>query len=176
MLTSDTPPIYAAAAPMTHVGGRICFPVLAAAGTIVVLPRPDPVAVLDAIGRHRVTDLFLPPTAIYALLDEPGLASTDLSSLRHLMYGSAPMRVDMLKRALKIFGQVLVQGFGQTEAPLLLATLRAEDHYVNGEIASDARLLAQDGLHASSTWPSWTTKGIRSRPVTSARCACAATS
>lgn len=35
---------------------------------------------------------------------------------------------------------MLVQGFGQTEAPLLLATLRAEDHYVNGEIASDARL------------------------------------
>jgi hypothetical protein len=33
------------------------------------------------------------------------------------------VRVDMLKRALKIFGPVLVQGFGQTEAPLLLATL-----------------------------------------------------
>lgn len=139
-LRGETPPVYAAAAPMTHVGGRICFPVLALGGTIVVLARPDPVAILDAIESNRVTDLFLPPTAIYALLDEPRLVSADLSSLRHLMYGSAPMRVDMLRRALITFGPVMVQGFGQTEAPLLLATLQSEDHFVDGKIAPDERL------------------------------------
>ncbi|WP_301149798.1 AMP-binding protein [Mycobacterium simiae] len=139
-LRGDTPPVYAAAAPMTHVGGRICFSVLALGGTVVVLSRPDPLAILDAIESQHVTDLFLPPTAIYSLLDEPRLDSTDLSSLRHLMYGSAPMRVDMLRRSLETFGPVMVQGFGQTEAPLLMATLTPEDHFVDGKIAPDERL------------------------------------
>ncbi|PJE17619.1 MAG: hypothetical protein CK429_06140 [Mycobacterium sp.] len=141
-VAGDPPPVYAAAAPITHVGGRICFAILAAAGAIVVLPRPEPSALLDAIATHRVTDLFLPPTVIYSLLDEPRTRQTDVSALRHIMYGSAPMRTDMLKRALQTFGPVMVQGYGQTEAPLLLATLRPDDHYIGGRIAPDSRLVS----------------------------------
>jgi acyl-CoA synthetase (AMP-forming)/AMP-acid ligase II len=140
MLGTTTPPVCLAAAPLTHVAGRICFPIIAQGGTIVVLPRPEPGLVIEAIEKHRVTELFLPPTAIGSLLEHPALATADLSSLRYLSYGAAPMRVEMLKQALATFGPVMVQGYGQTEAPMMIAMMRPEDHYVGGRIAPDERL------------------------------------
>ena len=41
---------------------------------VVVLTKPDPAALLDVIEQHGVTELFLPPTVIYRLLEEPGLS------------------------------------------------------------------------------------------------------
>jgi acyl-CoA synthetase (AMP-forming)/AMP-acid ligase II len=89
-----------------------------------------------------VTELFLPPTVIYRLLETPGIQQRDLSSLRYLMYGAAPMSLEKLKQALRLFGPVMHQGYGQTEAPGSIAFLRPGDHFVNGEIAPDSRLSA----------------------------------
>lgn len=58
------------------------------------------------------------------------------------MYGAAPMSIEKLKQALSVFGPVMFQGYGQTEAPGGIAALRPGDHLVNGEIASDERLSA----------------------------------
>ncbi len=144
LLTADNPIVYLAAAPLTHVAGRLCFPVLRAGGTIVVLARPDADAVLAAIPEYRVTRLFLPPTAIYKLLAQPNVHDIDCSSLKYFMYGAAPMSVDKLKEALAVFGPVMTQGYGQTEAPMLIAHLRPEDHYRDGvpggAVADDDRL------------------------------------
>lgn len=134
------PPVNLAAAPMTHVGGRIVFTVMVRGGVSVVLDGLDPDAVFDAIETHRVTDLFVPPTALYALLEHPRVHTADLTSLRRIAYGSAPISIEKLKAALRTFGPVLVGGFGQTEAPLLISRLKAEDHFVDGEIAPDERL------------------------------------
>lgn len=60
---------------------------------------PDPAAVLAAIGAHRVTKLFLPPTAIYRLLDDPARTRHDLSSLRRLAYPAAPMNTTRLRES-----------------------------------------------------------------------------
>jgi acyl-CoA synthetase (AMP-forming)/AMP-acid ligase II len=140
----DRPPVFLAAAPMTHVGGRFCFPVLRLGGTVVVLKSPEPQAVLQAIQRDRVTRLFLPPTAIYTLLAQDNVRTFDFSSLRYFTYGGAPMSVPKLKEAIEIFGPVMTQGYGQTEAPMLMAFLSREDHFkggrLGGELASDERL------------------------------------
>ena len=48
-------------------------------------------AVLDTIERRRVTHVYLPPTAIYMLLEEPGLQDRDFGSLRNFIYTSSPM-------------------------------------------------------------------------------------
>ena len=84
-----------------------------------MLTKPDPSAVLDLIEQHGVTELFLPPTVIYRLLDEPGLEARDLSSLRYFISGAAPLSVDKLRRAIDVFGPVMMQGYGQTEAPAI---------------------------------------------------------
>jgi acyl-CoA synthetase (AMP-forming)/AMP-acid ligase II len=104
------------------------------------LTKPDPVALLDSIEKYRVTEFFLPPTVIYRLLDMPGIDQRDFSSLRYLMYGAAPMSVEKLKQALALFGPIMLQGYGQSEAPGAISFLRPGDHYVDGKIASDERL------------------------------------
>ena len=136
------PIVNLAAAPMTHSAGFLSISATARGGKVVVLTKPDPVALLDAIERERVTELFLPPTVIYALLETPGIKSRDFSSLRYLMYGAAPMSLDKLRRAIEVFGPVMHQGYGQTEAPGSIAFLRPGDHFINGTIAPDSRLSA----------------------------------
>lgn len=131
-----------AAAPMTHTAGFLSLSASARGGTVVVLSKPDPESLLDAIEEHRVTELFLPPTVIYRLLETPGIEQRDFSSLRYLMYGASPMALEKLRRALEVFGPVMMQGYGQTEAPGSIAFLRPGDHFIDGRIAPDSRLSA----------------------------------
>src|SRR5262249_51527320 len=72
-----TRPVNLAAAPMTHTAGMLSLPCSARGGTVVILTKPDPLQVLDCIERERVTELFLPPTVIYRLLDAPGCPERD---------------------------------------------------------------------------------------------------
>jgi acyl-CoA synthetase (AMP-forming)/AMP-acid ligase II len=129
-----------AAAPMTHTAGFLTLPATARGGKVVVMTKPDPAVLLDLVTSQGVTEFFLPPTVIYRLLEAPGIERRDFSRLKYLMYGAAPMSVEKLRRALRVFGPVMLQGYGQTEAPGAIAFLRPGDHYRNGEIADDARL------------------------------------
>ncbi len=133
-------PVNLAAAPMTHASGMLTLACSARGGTVVVLTRAEPAAVLAAMVRHAVTELFLPPTVIYRLLKDPDLGGADLSALRYLLYGSAPIAVDRLRVAIELLGPVLIGGYGQMEAPMAISFLRPEEHLRDGEIADDARL------------------------------------
>jgi acyl-CoA synthetase (AMP-forming)/AMP-acid ligase II len=144
---ADEPIVNLVAAPMTHNAGMLTLPVTARGGTVVVMTRPDPMALLDLVEKHRVTELFLPPTVIYRLLDVPGIEERDFSSLKYLMYGAAPMSTDKLRRAVEVFGPVMFQGYGQTEAPSGIAFMRPEEHFADdsiagGVLADDERLSA----------------------------------
>lgn len=133
-------PVNLAAAPLTHTAGLFSLMAAARGGTLVIIPRPEPALLLDAIERHRITELFLPPTVIYMLLDLPGIEKRDFSSLRYFLYGAAPMSVEKLKRALRTFGPVMIQGFGQSEAPAGVACLEPAEHFRNGGFAPDSTL------------------------------------
>ncbi len=137
----DEKPVNLAAAPMTHTAGLLSVPCTARGGTVVVVTKPDPALMLAAIPKYRVTELFLPPTVIYRLLDVPDLdKKVDFSSLKYLMYGAAPMSVEKLKQAISVIGPVMMGGYGQTEAPASIAYLPPSEHIVNGKLASDERL------------------------------------
>ncbi|MEM7097618.1 MAG: AMP-binding protein [Pseudomonadota bacterium] len=132
------------AAPMTHVGGRIALCGLSSGVRFVILESVDPQLVLNTIQDEKITDTFLPPTGVYALLDQPKLAEFDLSSLRNFSYGSAPIATERLKEALRSIGPVMRGGFGQTECPMFISRLSPEEHFVDGvlggEIMPDQRL------------------------------------
>ena len=83
---------------------------------------------LSSIQKYNVTSLFLPPTAIYMLLDFEDIKSYDYGSLRYFWYAAAPMSIDKLKEAISIFGPVMVQTYGQAEAPMICTFFSAEDH------------------------------------------------
>lgn len=133
-------PVNLAAAPMTHAAGVATVPCSARGGIVVVVTKPDPTLVLNAIAKHRVTELFLPPTVVYKFLDFPGIEQADFSSVKYLGYGSAPMSVDKLKKALKLWGPIMAGGYGQMEAPGSISGLMPAEHFVDGNFAPDERL------------------------------------
>src|SRR4029450_6567391 len=88
----------------------------------------DPGAILAAIEKYRVTHIYVPPTLIYMLLAHPDIAKYDYSSLEHMVYASAPMSVDKLVEAIKVFGPVLTQTYGQAEACMICTFFSPADH------------------------------------------------
>ena len=118
------------ATPMTHAGGCLILPVLLRQGRCVVLDHFEPELFMATVARERATATLLVPTMVYALLDLPERQRHDVSSLRNVLYGAAPIAPDRLKQALRIFGPIFTQFFGQTEAPMALLALGREDHVV----------------------------------------------
>ncbi|CAB5718612.1 Long-chain-fatty-acid--CoA ligase [Delftia tsuruhatensis] len=137
-------PVNLAAAPLTHAAGFAALPTIARGGQVVVLQAPEPLAVLDAIEAHRVTELFLPPTVIYRLLATPGVRGRDYASLRYFIYAAAPMAVEKLKEALQVFGPCMTQVFGQAEAPMMCSFLAPGEHVQDG-LPADDELLSSCG-------------------------------
>lgn len=119
------------AAPLSHGSGVVALSSIARAAENVILHTRafDPVALFDLVEERSVTNIaFLAPTQIVKMLEvfEPG--RWDLSSLRCVLYGGAPMYVDHLRQALEVFGPVLVQIFGQGESPLTISYLNQAEH------------------------------------------------
>jgi acyl-CoA synthetase (AMP-forming)/AMP-acid ligase II len=128
VMRHEEPPVHIVAAPLTHAAGYLAGTMLPVGGTNVIVPRPDPLLILQAIHRHRGTTLFLPPTVIYSMLAHPQLREYDCSSLRFFLYGGAPMSVQKLREAIEVFGPVMAQTYGQTEAPMTATLFTPRDH------------------------------------------------
>src|SRR5690606_21711436 len=107
-------------------------------GTLVLTDSTQPRSVLDTLERQRITTVFMPPTLIYGLLDDPSAAARDWSSLRHLVYAAAPMRIEKIREAQAVFGNVATC-YGQTEAPSVLTFMRPEDLHEERNLASVGR-------------------------------------
>ncbi|MBS38116.1 MAG: o-succinylbenzoate--CoA ligase [Thiotrichales bacterium] len=123
----DEPPVYLAAAPMTHVAGAMSLMLLPHGTTIVVIDRPQPELVMEMIKTHSVTTVFLPPTAIYMLLAHPDVRNCDYSSLKYFHYAASPMSPDKLREAIDVFGPVMSQSYGQTESPFISTYFSKKD-------------------------------------------------
>ena len=128
MPVTDIPSCYLVAAAMTHAAGVGSFATILEGGSIVVMDGFSPEKLLAAIEAYKVTSLFLPPTAIYMLLAFSEVGSYDYASLRYFWYAAAPMSTEKLKEAMAIFGPVMVQTYGQAEAPMICAFLSSQDH------------------------------------------------
>jgi acyl-CoA synthetase (AMP-forming)/AMP-acid ligase II len=136
-------PHYLALAPLTHAAGVLCLPVMTLGGQIVIMPKPDLGDWLTLTAAYRITHTFLPPTLLYMLLERPELPLTDLSSLVCLWYGAAPISTAKLEEAITRIGPVMAQLFGQTEAPMMIATMAPADHLAaDGGIARHRLLSA----------------------------------
>ncbi len=100
-------------------------------GRIVALKQPQVDDILSAIEREKITLLLLVPTLIIRLLDHPRRESFDLSTIRTIFYGAAPMPVPVLKRALGALGNVFVQLYGFTEQAGAVTCLQKADHLLD---------------------------------------------
>lgn len=116
------------ATPLSHAAAAFVVPTLQAGGALVALQGFTPDLFFDAIEKHRITATFLVPVMIYPLLDHPRAEAADLSSLETLFYGAAPMSPTRLQEAVKKWGPIFFQCFGQSEAPMALTHLKKEEH------------------------------------------------
>ena len=109
--------------------------------TSVILPGPDPSAVLAAIEKHKVTKYFAPPTVWIGLLRSPDFDSRDLSSLQKGYYGASPMPVAILEEMQERLPDVRLWNFyGQTETAPLATLLQPEDQVTRAGSAGKAAL------------------------------------
>ena len=105
------------ALPLFHIFGlsSIMNTCVLLGGTMSLVPRFEAAAVLDVIQRDRATVFEGVPTMFVALLQAPGLASYDLSSLRVAISGGAPIPAEITDSFERRFGVTILEGYGLSE-------------------------------------------------------------
>jgi long-chain acyl-CoA synthetase len=104
-----------------------------AANTAYLLPGFDPRAVLDLIRERRIGQMGLVPTMLQMVLDHPDAAGVDMSAIRHIAYGAAPISEALLKRAMQALPKAeFRQAYGLTECTTLAVVLPPEAHGPEG--------------------------------------------
>ncbi|MGW0188425.1 acyl-CoA synthetase [Streptomyces sp. NPDC003362] len=104
-------------APLFHTAGlnMLTLPVLLKGGTCVLAESFDPGGTFDLVERHRITFMFGVPTMFDQMARHPRWHDADLSSLRILMCGGAPVPTSLIA-AYQRRGLTFLQGYGMTEA------------------------------------------------------------
>ena len=131
------------ALPMYHCAQLDCFFSVDVylGATNIILPEPDPAALLTTIEREKVTKLFCPPTVWISLLRHPDFDSTDLSSLRKGYYGASPMPVEVLRELQERLPDVRLWNFyGQTEMAPVATILRPHEQLARAGSAGKAAI------------------------------------
>ena len=113
-------------------------------GTNVLARSFDPDLILRQIQRYRITHLLLVPAMILRMLDHLNLGQYDLGSLQLICYGTAPMPVEPLRKAIAAFKCGFSQTYGATETFVPITILQPEDHLPNGN-PEQVRRLASAG-------------------------------
>ncbi|MCF8527748.1 MAG: AMP-binding protein [Candidatus Nanopelagicales bacterium] len=88
---------------------------LSRGATIVTVPRFDLEQCLSIIQEHRITRLFAVPPIVLALAKHPLVDKYDISSLKQVFSGAAPLGADLAQEAAVRIDCEVVQGYGMTE-------------------------------------------------------------
>ncbi len=102
--------------PLFHIYGMtvLMSASLTRGGMGVIMPRFDVQQMLELIQQHSITDLYLAPPAILAMINaKPERFNT--SSLRVISSGAAPLPLEVGETAHRLFGCTVSQGYGMTE-------------------------------------------------------------
>ncbi|MFD0548050.1 class I adenylate-forming enzyme family protein [Streptomyces rectiviolaceus] len=136
-----------AATLLTHGSGHLTsIQALVTGSALVVLPEFEAGAALAVLSEERITATMFVPPMLYALLDHPECVPGALPALRRIVVGGAASSPSRLQQAVEVFGPVLSQGYGQSEA-LGIAAFGAED------LASEGHGGPSSGAAAVARYP-----------------------
>jgi len=114
----DSEEVILSALPFFHIFGMtVCMnvPVLMAA-TMVIMPNPrDIPQMIKNVTKHRISLMPGVPAIFGAIINTPGIENLDLTSVKAVFSGSAPLPIDVIKRFEALTGSVIFEGFGLTE-------------------------------------------------------------
>ncbi|MXZ77069.1 MAG: 4-coumarate--CoA ligase family protein [Acidimicrobiia bacterium] len=149
-VASQTSDVVLAVLPFFHIYGMqvLMNDQLHHGAKLVTMPRFDLAQALSLIERHQVTRFFAVPPIVLALAKHPAVADFDLSSLRQVLSGAAPLGAEVAEEASARIGCEVVQGYGMTElSPISHAT--PPGNYKPGSVGltvanTEARIVAPD--------------------------------
>ena len=122
--------------PLFHVAGfNISMMGLAHGCEVIIMEAFDAAEVLRLIEAEKIVQIFLAPSMIQMMLALPQMATTDVSSLQTIGYGSSPINEATLKEAQDRFGCGFVQFYGMTESAAA-GTFLAPTAHVPGKLKS----------------------------------------
>lgn len=115
--------------PLYHCGAQNDFttPIINHGGKIVIMERVEPEKVLEMIERERITTALLLPTLLHMMFQLPNIDAYDLSSLRYVQTGGAPLPKVTMDNFHKRMGYHICQVFGLTEGTALTTIVRKEE-------------------------------------------------
>lgn len=102
--------------PISHGSGYLYTPIWLSGGRNVLMDSFDADRALDLLEEQRAAYVFMVPTMLNLMVRRPGAAGRDWSSLKVIQLGGAPVARETIVLAREVFGDVLYQGYGQTEA------------------------------------------------------------
>ena len=98
--------------------------------------------VVKTVQEEKANRAMLVPTMLKRVIDDPDFAKYDLSSIKVITYGAAPMPFEVIKKAIDVFpGVMFINAFGQTETASTITTLGPEDHVITGTDEEKAKKL-----------------------------------
>jgi len=120
--------------PLYHVAGIQAMMAAIYGGRTLVMERQfGPVEWMGLVQAEKAKRAMMVPTMLKQLIDHPEFDKYDLSSLRVITYGAAPMPLEVIKKAVELFpGVSFINAFGQTETASTITTLSPEDHNITG--------------------------------------------
>jgi acyl-CoA synthetase (AMP-forming)/AMP-acid ligase II len=134
--------------PFFHIYGQtvIMNQGLRAGATIVTMPRFDLDQFLGLIEEHSVSRAYVVPPIALALAKHPAVDAHDLSSLRTIMSGAAPLGAELAEQVAGRIGCDVIQGYGLTETSPVTHVIRPDGENRPGSIgqalpATECRLV-----------------------------------
>jgi acyl-CoA synthetase (AMP-forming)/AMP-acid ligase II len=147
--------------PFFHIYGQtlVLNDALRRGARIVTMPRFDLAQFLAVIEEHGITACYVAPPIVLALAKHPLIEGRDLSSLRFVTSGAAPLDADLQGAAERRIGRRVQQGYGLTEASPVTHHVHEDDENVHGTIgtllpSTEARLVdTESGQDAAPGQP-----------------------
>ena len=104
------------AGPISHASGYLFLPGWLAGARNLLFGAFEPAKVIGMMLEHRMSHAFASPSLLASLMRHPDARGADWGALRSILVGGAPITDATARAAREVFGEVLFQGYGQTEA------------------------------------------------------------
>lgn len=120
--------------PLYHVAGIQAMMAAIYGGRTLVIERQfEPDEWMGLVEKEKVDRAMMVPTMLKQLIDNPDFKKHNLSSLKVITYGAAPMPLEVIKKAIQLMPKVsFINAFGQTETASTITALSPEDHVITG--------------------------------------------
>ena len=136
--------------PMYHVAGiQSALAAIYGGRTLLLARQFEARQWMELVQREKAHRAGMVPTMLKQVLDHPNFPDYDLSSLRVISYGAAPMPLEVIRKAIEALPRIhFINAFGQTETASTITMLAPEDHVLEGvpdEIEKRLRRLTSVG-------------------------------